>query len=45
VGFVSTLRVLPAVGHEVAEPMAEAHKVLLTRALKRAAGKRFDFGA
>jgi phospholipase/carboxylesterase len=44
-GFVSTLRLLPAVGHEVAEPMAEAHKLLLMRALKRAAGQRFDIGA
>jgi predicted esterase len=44
-GFVSTLRILPEVGHEVAQPMAEAHRLLLTRALKRASGQRFDFGA
>jgi phospholipase/carboxylesterase len=44
-GFVSTLTILPAVGHEVAAPMAEAHRKLLTRALERAAGQSFDFGA
>jgi phospholipase/carboxylesterase len=44
-GFVSTLMIVPAVGHEVVGSMAEAHRELLTCALKRASGQSFDFGA
>jgi phospholipase/carboxylesterase len=44
-GFVTSFTLLPDVGHEVARPMAEAHRKLLMEALERASGQRFDFGA
>lgn len=44
-GFVSTLTVVPEVGHAFEGEMAEAHRRLLTEAIRAAAGARFDFGA